>query len=120
MRTGLAAAKSFEFAHGPTNQRLVNVIENRMESRRTESTVVVDPTCDNRIESSGQLIEAEVTAPLQLPFPANRLTKGLRSFPANGWTEAHEELTPIIARRPWPECVPQEIEALTKPFAGAI
>ena len=54
------------------------------------------------------------------PLPSNRLSKGTRGVAADGRTKAHEELALSISRRPWPECVPQKIKALTRPFSAAI
>src|SRR5215475_10620262 len=60
-------SQTFELPIGPSRQIGVNVTERGIKGGRIEPSVVVDPTSNDRVEHSGQIIERLVTAQIETP-----------------------------------------------------
>src|SRR3954452_7918716 len=101
--------QGLELPTGPSRQDDIDVP--RVERRRVEPTIVVDPAPDVRVEHPGQIVQRLVTALLKGPA-AHGLTDRLESFVADGRTERDADLPSPSARQPRPESIAEEVELL--------
>src|SRR4051812_14775727 len=94
--------QGLELPTGPSRQEDIDVPQGRVERRRIEPTIVIDPTPDVRIEHPRQIIQRLVTALLKGPA-AHGLTDLLESFVADRRTERDADLPSPSSRQPRPE-----------------
>ena len=111
--------ETFELAHCPSHQRDVDVIQNGVEGGPAESTVVVDPSRDDWIQPTGEVVEAVLRARCERPLPPYVLPEVAGCLRTDRRTEAHEEFSTAISRRARPKPIPQEVEALARPVPSA-
>jgi len=97
---GLCATtcKPLEFPHHPAHKCRGDVLQHGMELGATKPPVVVDPAGDDRIESLGQGVQAEMRASRQTPSPADSLPKRACGLATHRRADADEQFTPIVPR----------------------
>src|SRR5438094_10199509 len=76
-----------------------------------KAPIVTNPTGEHRLNPSGNFLQVEVIAMMQSPATYPLMHRFSR-FVAHGRSEAHEEVSLAVARRPRAKCIPQEVEAL--------
>ena len=101
--------QGLELPIGPSRQEDIDVSQGRVERRRVEPPIVVDPATNVRIEHSRQIVQGLVAALMQRPA-ANRLADRLESLIADRGTERDADLRTPSARQPRPECIAEEVE----------
>src|SRR4051812_37634531 len=101
--------QGLELPTGPSRQDDIDVPQGRVERRRIEPTLVVDPAPDVRVEHPRQIVQRLVTALMKGPA-AHRLTDRLESFGADGRTERDADLPSPSARQPRPESIAEKVE----------
>jgi hypothetical protein len=111
--------QGLELPTGPSRQDDIDVPQGRVERRRVEPTIVVDPAPDVRVEHPRQIVQRLVTALLKGPA-AHGLTDRLESFVADGRTERDADLPSPSARQPRPESIAEEVELLVGIVATSV
>src|SRR5215472_2500801 len=107
------SSQAFVFRHRPGCQALVQIAQCWMKCRFVVATIVRNPTTNDRVEHTRQIIYPSIDTTAQLP-PANLLTNCLRRCLADARTEVDEELPPTILRPPGLKAVPKEVEFLVQ------
>src|SRR5439155_2278904 len=76
-----------------------------------KAPIVTNPTGEHRLNPSGNFLQGEVIAMMQPPatYP---LMHRFGRFVAHGGSEAQEQLSFTVSRRPRAKCITQEVEAL--------
>ena len=105
----LAPAQGLELSGGPSRQDKVDVPQGRIEGRRTEPPIVVDPTANVRVEHPREVIQGFVTTPMQRPTP-DSLTDRRERRCAGGGTERDAHTPGPFAHHPRPESVAEKVE----------
>src|SRR3954447_4631195 len=111
--------QGLELPTGPSRQDDIDVPQGRVERRRVEPTIVVDPAPDVRVEHPRQIVQRLVTALLKGPA-AHGLTDRLESFVADRRTERDADLPSPSARQPRPERIAEEVELLVGIVATSV
>src|SRR6266478_7943605 len=106
-------AEAFIFPHGPTDQKVVEMTEDRVQRGFVEAPVVLNPAAQDRIPHARQVVNGFVAPQGQPPAPHLLAHLGHR-VRAHRRGEVDEELAPSILRPPRAKRIPQEIE----PFLG--
>ena len=115
----LVPAQGLELPIGPSRQKDVDVPQGRIESRRVEATIVVDPSADVRIEHPRQIVERLVAALVKRPA-SDRLSDRLERFVAGRGAERDADLSAPPPRQPRPERVAEEVELLVRIVSAPI
>ncbi len=102
-------AEALVFPHGPADQKVVEMTEDRAQSGPIEAPVVLNPAPKDRIPHARQVIDGLVAPQWQLPAP-HVLTHLGRCVSAYRRREVDEALAPSILRPPRAKRVSQEIE----------
>ena len=68
-----AATQPLELAHCPNFERMIDVIENVVQSGTIETTVVINPADDFRVQPTGQRINVEEHVRPEPPRPPDNL-----------------------------------------------
>src|SRR3984885_14950154 len=105
----LAPAQGLKLSGGPSRQDKVDVLQGRIEGRRTEPPIVVDPTANVRVEHPREVIQGFVTAPMHRPTPDSPTDRRERRC-AGGGTERDAHTPGPFAHHPWPESVAEKVE----------
>src|ERR1700746_2279691 len=77
------------------------------------ATIVHNPTANDRVVYFGQLVDAFINAPVELPV-SHRLMDGFRGSIAGAWTEVNEGLTPSVHRQSRSKCIAEKVELLVR------
>ncbi len=102
-------SQSFELPHRPSDGRTVDVAAHAVEGRWVESTVVVDPTGDHRVEHPCEILGRFVALQLQRPSAALLPSRLGRSV-ADREREFGEDATIPIVDSPRSKPVTQDVE----------
>src|SRR5262249_12166345 len=113
------SSQAFVFRHRPGGQALVQIAQCRIKCRFVVATIVRNPTTNDRVEPTRQIIYPPIDTTAQLP-PANLLTNCLRGCVAYGRTEVDEELSATMLRSPGLKAVPKEVEFLVQEISTPV
>jgi hypothetical protein len=105
----LAPEQGLKLSGGPSRQDKVDVLQGRIEGRRTEPPIVVDPRANVRVEHPREVIQGFVTAPMHRPTPDSPTDRRERRC-AGGGTERDAHTPGPFAHHPWPESVAEKVE----------
>ncbi len=108
-----------EFPICPSRQRDVDVPQRRVERRRVEPPVVVNPATDVHIEHPRQIVQGLVTPFMEGPA-ADRLADYLESFVTGRWAKRDAHLSAPSARQPRPESIAEEVELVVGMASASI
>ena len=107
----LVPAEGLELPIGPSRQGDVDVPQGRVEGRRIEPSIVVDPPADMHIEHPREIIQRLVAAFVQGPA-SDGLTDFLERPVAGCRAERDADLPSSPSRQPRPEGVAEEVELM--------
>src|SRR5216683_2172819 len=102
-------AKAFVLPHGPADQKLVEMVKDRVQSGPIEASVVLNPATEDRIPHARQVVNGFVAPQGQPPAPHLLAHLGHR-VRAHRRGEVDEELAPSILRPPRAKRITQEVE----------
>jgi len=105
----LVPAQGFELPACPSCQGKVDALQGRIEGRRTEPPVVVDPAANARVEHPREIIKGLVTSSMHRPTP-NGPTDRRERLCADCGTERDAHSPGPFAHHPWPESVAKKVE----------
>lgn len=77
------------------------------------TTIVHNPTANDRVEYFGQIVNAFVDTTVEFPV-SHRLTDGFRGSIAHAWTEVDEGLAPSVHRQSRPKGIAEKVELLVQ------
>jgi len=107
---GLAGLKALELASSPTQQRQIDVAEQRPQRRRCVPPVVLDPTSQEWIESMGNFHQRQVRLATKFQSP-DRAPYVFQRRRADRWIKSTEQLlVQSIFHQTGPETISEEIE----------
>src|SRR5271157_608543 len=110
-RSAAMPSQLLVFPHGPPHQQAIEGAQDRVQGRRIETAVVLNPAPKNRIPHARQVIDGLV-AP-QMDTPASHLLSHLLgTLVAHRRCEVHEIPPPTVLRPARAKRVPQEVELL--------
>jgi hypothetical protein len=104
-----SSAQSFVFPHRPSNEILVDVLEDLDQLRRVEDAVIVDPASHDRIDLLCEVIEGRAAPPVQTP-PLDRVPDRRAGVIPDRWKEVDEYHATPVPCLPGPKRVPKERE----------
>src|SRR5439155_18600101 len=93
------------------HEKIIHRAQRAPKYRGMKAPIVTNPTGEHRLNPSGNFLQGEVIAMMQSPATYPLMHRFSR-FVAHGRSEAHEEVSLAVARRPRAKCIPQEVEAL--------
>src|ERR1700722_19571979 len=105
----LVPAQGPELPARPSCQGKVDALQGRIEGRRTEPPIVVDPAANVRVAHPGEIIQGLVTPPMHRP-PPDRLTDRRERLCADCGTERDAHFPGPLAHHSWPESVAKKVE----------
>src|SRR5262245_52361870 len=101
-RTPTMPSQASIFRHRPACQAQVEMHQYSGKCRFMVTTIVHNPTANDRVEYFGQIVDAFVNTTVELPV-SHCLTDGFRGSTAHAWTEVDEGLpigsSPVSAER---------------------
>src|SRR5213593_2416476 len=103
--------QAFILRPGPARQTLIQVAKRWGKRRLVVPTGVGDPTPNDGIEHTSQVVHLLVNATSKAPA-SDGLTDGFCCAVADAWTEIDEVLPPPILRPPGANGRAQEVEVL--------
>jgi hypothetical protein len=77
------------------------------------TTIVHNPTANDRVEYFGQIVNAFVDTTVELPV-SHRLADGFRGSIAHAWTEVDESLAPSVHRQSRPKGIAEKVKLLVQ------
>jgi len=116
----LVAFQPFELPHRPSDQRCVEVLENRRHRRRTKPPVIRHPATQDRIVQASDVIQTQLRS-ISVVQPPRLRPHGFESRCADRRREAHEQSVPLaILHDPRSETISEGSVALISLERGPV
>ena len=109
----MVLAEAFVFPHGPADQKVIEMTEDRVQRGLVEAPVVLNPATEDQIPHARQVVDGLVAPHGQSPAPHLLAHLGHRVH-AGRRGEVDEEFAPSILRPPRPKRVSQEIKTFLR------
>ena len=109
-RSYLVSFQPFELPHRPSNQRFVEVLEDRIKCRWIKAPVISNPAPEEWIVQTSDILQVQFRS-VSVVQPPRGLPHGLESRCTDSGREAHKQTIPsTIFHDPWSKGIPKEVK----------
>src|SRR5208337_3023980 len=109
-RSYLVSFQPFELPHRPSNQRFVEVLEDRIKCRWIKAPVISNPAPQEWIVQTSDILQVQFRS-VSVVQPPRGLPHGLESRCTDSGREAHKQTIPsTIFHDPWSKGIPKEVK----------